>query len=111
MSWKEIKEWFQKIIGYIGIVITIYVFGRVTVGRLVLPFYGEKTKAVVTYVGFSGSAHHLDVSYEFSVDSVEYEGELGSYADDVSVGDTLTITYLPCYPKITMNLDEEDDLN
>ena len=111
MSWKEIKEWFQNIIGYIGLFLVPYLICSTLLKQLLLTYYGEKIKAVVTYVGFYGSAHHLDVSYEYVIDGMRYEGDLGVFAKDVAVGDTLTITYLPCYPKISMNLDKEDDLN
>ena len=78
--------------------------GGVLFTQLRLELYGEKTKGVVTKVWINKA--YTRASYEFEVNGIMYQGDLGKSPDDAAVGDTVTISFLPSNPKYNMIIKE-----
>ena len=101
---KTIKNLFYVISSFCIFCYVLSKLGGVLFTQLRLELYGEKTKGVVTKVWINKA--YTRASYEFEVNGIKYQGDLGKCPDDAAVGDTVSISLLPSSPEYNMIIKE-----
>ena len=101
---KSIKNCLYGISEFCIICFVLFRLCSVLFTQLRLELYGEKTKAVVTKVWINKA--YPRACYEFEVNGTKYHGDLGKCSNDIAVGDTVTISFLPNNPECNMIINE-----
>ena len=93
------------IAGISGLIYFAYFYASIAFNQIRLQFYGENIKAVVTKVyNYKG---RKGVCYEFTINGHTYKGSRGRPSNDIEIGDSMYVTYLPSNPQINMKFGDE----
>ena len=103
-----IKIWWDRLLIIVGIMAGVYwsyTFASITINQIRLTISGEKAKAkIIRIIERKGAPI---IFFEFKIDNKCYKGDRGIFPDDVKVGDSVWITYLPSNPNINQRFKDD----